>query len=80
MAARSEQLQIRVTPRQKAAIRRLARGAGQDVSAYVLSRVLNADQARFTGILATLRNDAARRLAIFGCGLPIPTPTCAAIG
>jgi len=37
---RSEQLQIRVSPREKAAIRRAAEHAGLDMSAYVLSRAL----------------------------------------
>ena len=37
---RSEQLQIRVSPGEKAAIRRAAEHAGLDMSAYVLSRAL----------------------------------------
>ena len=37
---RSEQLQIRVSPAEKAAIRRAAEHAGLDMSAYVLSRAL----------------------------------------
>jgi hypothetical protein len=37
---RSEQLQVRVSPLQKAAIRRAAEHAGLDMSAYVLSRAL----------------------------------------
>ena len=39
MPGKSDQLQIRVTPADKAALKRLARRAGMDVSAYVLSRV-----------------------------------------
>lgn len=38
--SRSEQLQIRVSPAAKAAIRRAAEHAGLDMSAYVLSRTL----------------------------------------
>jgi hypothetical protein len=37
---RSEQLQVRVSPAEKAAIRRAAEHAGLDMSAYVLSRAL----------------------------------------
>lgn len=37
---RSEQLQIRVSPEEKAAIRRAAEHAGLDMSAYVLGRAL----------------------------------------
>jgi hypothetical protein len=42
MGAKSQQLQIRVSPEQKLALRRLAEQAGQDLSAYVLARVLPA--------------------------------------
>jgi hypothetical protein len=38
---RNEQLQIRVSPTEKAAIRRAAEQAGLDMSAYVLSRALS---------------------------------------
>ena len=54
MAVRSEQLQIRVTPREKASLKRLARAAGQDVSAYVLSRVLPLEATRFEAIIAAV--------------------------
>ncbi len=37
---KTSQLQIRVTPRQKAELRRLANAAGTDVSAFVLQRAL----------------------------------------
>ena len=40
MAPKSDFLQIRIAPRQKAALKRLARAAGLDVSAYVLARAL----------------------------------------
>lgn len=39
---RSEQLQIRISPAEKAAIRRAAEHAGVDMSAYVLGRALPA--------------------------------------
>lgn len=64
MSLKSRQLQIRVTPRQKATLKRLARGAGQDVSAYVLSRVLPAARLRFGELVQSLRNDGARRFAL----------------
>ncbi|CAN5149258.1 DUF1778 domain-containing protein [soil metagenome] len=66
MATKSMQLQIRVTASEKAALRRLARAAGLDVSAYVLSRVFPAEQERFAGILQALRSasDADMRFAL----------------
>lgn len=47
MKSKSAQLQIRVTAEEKAAIQRLARQAGMDMSTYVLSRVLSAPASRF---------------------------------
>ena len=38
--AKTQQLQIRVTPAQKAELKRLARRSGQDLSSFVLSRAL----------------------------------------
>ncbi|MCU0647756.1 MAG: DUF1778 domain-containing protein [Gemmatimonadaceae bacterium] len=40
MPTKSSQLQLRLTPRQKAALKRHAAAAGLDVSAYVLQRAL----------------------------------------
>lgn len=40
MGARTSQLQIRVTPGQKARLKRLAAAAGETLSSYVLSRAL----------------------------------------
>jgi uncharacterized protein (DUF1778 family) len=54
MASRSEYLQIRVTPGEKSRLRRLAKAAGQDVSRYVLSRVLPAAQQRFEELVGLL--------------------------
>lgn len=56
MSSKSQQLQIRVTPEDKAAIRRLARDAGQDVSGYVLSRALPEARRRFAEIIRALRD------------------------
>ncbi len=64
MTAKTAQLQIRVTPQQKAALKRLARAAGCDVSAYVLSRLPAAGRNRFVEILRALRADAEPRYAL----------------
>jgi len=47
---RTAQLQIRVTPAEKAAIERAARRAGLGMSAYVLARVLPAGAARWQAL------------------------------
>jgi uncharacterized protein (DUF1778 family) len=64
MATRSGQLQIRVTPREKAAIKRLARAAGLDVSAYVLRRVLPPVVERLDAITRRLLTAEERRFAL----------------
>ncbi|HKK08128.1 MAG TPA: hypothetical protein VKA44_04525 [Gemmatimonadota bacterium] len=51
MNAKTSHLQIRVTPAQKGAIRRLAREAGVDLSAYVLKRALPPAHGRFDEFL-----------------------------
>ncbi|MHB1542500.1 MAG: plasmid mobilization protein [Steroidobacteraceae bacterium] len=48
------QLQLRVSREEKSAIRRAARRAGMDMSAYVLSRVLPAPAAAFQAAVAAL--------------------------
>jgi hypothetical protein len=60
MGQRSEFLQIRVTPAEKAAVRRLARQAGQDVSAFVLSRALPAPKLRFQALIRELAHAESR--------------------
>jgi hypothetical protein len=60
MATKSHQLQIRVTPHEKSAIRRLARAAGLDVSSYVLGRALPATHGRFDGLLRALAEPDGR--------------------
>lgn len=55
MPAKSEYLQIRVTPQQKAALKRQAASAGRDVSSYVLWRLLPRGQARFGEIIKALQ-------------------------
>jgi hypothetical protein len=64
MPAKTQQLQIRVTPRQKAALKRHARIAGLDVSNYVLARVLPAEPDRFAAILRAVEHDADHRFAL----------------
>ena len=64
MAGKSAQLQIRVSPAQKAALRRRARVAGQDVSAYVLARALPDPRARLGEMVAALGRGADRRFAL----------------
>jgi uncharacterized protein (DUF1778 family) len=64
MATRSSQLQIRVTPREKATLQRLANAAGLDVSAYVLRRVLPALAQHVDAIVRGLSNEAERRFAL----------------
>jgi hypothetical protein len=58
MPARSKtaQLQIRVSPAEKAAIQRAARRAGLDMSAYVLERALPAPARRFAQLLGACRD------------------------
>lgn len=64
MPAKTQQLQIRVTPRQKAALRRHASAAGLDVSSYVLARVLPAEPDRLAAILHAIEHDADHRFAL----------------
>ena len=64
MATKTGQLQIRVTSKEKASIKRLARHAGQSVSSFVLSRVLPDKRVRFGEILRSLREESERRFAL----------------
>lgn len=64
MPAKSQQLQIRVTPLQKARLKRLADRAGFDLSSYVLARALPPEPDRFGEILRSLEDDANRRFAL----------------
>ncbi len=64
MSTKSQQLQIRVTPEQKDALKRLAEGAGQDLSSYVLSRALPDACARFTEILEALHRGEDHRFVL----------------
>jgi hypothetical protein len=60
-SAKSEQLQIRVSAAEKAAIQRRAKQAGLDMSSYVLSRVLPAVAQQFADVvLACCRQKGER--------------------
>lgn len=61
---RTEQLQIRVTAAEKAAIARAARRAGLGMSAYVLARVLPARAAQWRDRLRELVRDGESRIAL----------------
>jgi uncharacterized protein (DUF1778 family) len=64
MPAKTQQLQIRVTPQQKLALRRQAAAAGQDLSSYVLSRLVPGAPDRLAAILRALATDTDRRYAL----------------
>ncbi len=64
MGVKSAYLQIRVSPRQKALLKRAAESAGQDLSAYVLARALPPAQIRFAELIAMLREDADHRYVL----------------
>ncbi|MGQ0643124.1 MAG: plasmid mobilization protein [Gemmatimonadaceae bacterium] len=64
MPAKTQQLQIRVTPRQKAALKRHAAAAGLDVSSYVLSRALPDEASRFADLLRQLTHEPQRKYAL----------------
>ena len=61
---KTEQLQIRVTVKEKATLKRMARSAGQDLSSYVLVRALPEQRLRFQELVATLADDDERRFAL----------------
>ena len=63
MTAKTSQLQIRVTPRQKSALKQRAAQAGMDVSAFVLARALPDEAARFAELLRSLGDDSQQRFA-----------------
>jgi uncharacterized protein (DUF1778 family) len=64
VAAKSRQLQIRVTPAEKAALKRAAHRAGLEVSQYVLSRLLPPARTRLLDVIAALRRAEPQRLAL----------------
>jgi hypothetical protein len=62
--AKTQQLQIRVTPEQKSALGRRAHRAGQDVSSFVLSRALPSAALRFDELLSELGDADRPRFAL----------------
>jgi hypothetical protein len=64
VAAKTDQLQIRVTAGQKRALRDAARRAGLDVSAYVLERSLPSQESRLRGIATALARGDDHRFAL----------------
>jgi hypothetical protein len=64
MAGKTQQLQIRVSAAQKSALRARARAAGQDLSAYVLARVLPGAPEQFLQVLGALHAPGDRRYAL----------------
>ncbi len=64
--ARTAQLQIRVTPAEKAALLRAARRAGQGMSAYVLGKALPAQAAQWEARLRELARSDGDRIALAG--------------
>jgi hypothetical protein len=62
--SKSGQLQIRVSPAQKAAIRSAARNAGLDMSAYVLARLLPAQSRRFQELTGACTDSRDARFAL----------------
>jgi hypothetical protein len=60
MAARTAQLQIRVSESQKKRLRRLAAAAGVDMSSYVLERALPGVGAEFDRLVSRLVSAAAQ--------------------
>jgi uncharacterized protein (DUF1778 family) len=67
-SGKTTQLQLRVTPEEKAAIQRSAKRAGMDMSSYVLARVLPSQRLQVQEILADLTRDEARRNALAELG------------
>ena len=60
MGGKGEQLQIRVTAAQKAALQQQARRAGLSLSAFVLARALPDSRQRFVALVRALAGDERR--------------------
>ena len=66
MQTKTQQLQIRVSAREKAALKRLAERAGLDLSGYVLGRALPSQRLRFEEILQALGDATDGRGSVDG--------------
>ncbi|MGI8617795.1 MAG: hypothetical protein ACR2L6_01740 [Gemmatimonadaceae bacterium] len=64
MTAKTTQLQLRLTPEQKRAIKRLAQDERKDMSALVLERVLPDEAARFQAFAARLADGDTRKFVL----------------
>lgn len=64
MSTKTSQLQIRITPEQKRALKRLAADAGLSVSKYVLATVLPSSQLEFTRRVQALGTHPQRMVAL----------------
>lgn len=60
MSTKTSQLQIRISPEQKVALKRLAADAGKSVSAYVLATVLPATDLEFAHKVRAVRSSGDR--------------------
>ncbi len=60
MATKTQQIQIRVTPQQKALLKRQATAAGQELSGYLLARALPPAQGRFDRLVGQLGSADSR--------------------
>ncbi len=61
METKTHHVQIRVTAREKSALKRLASRSGLDLSSYVLGRALPSQRLRFEKILRALTDATERR-------------------
>ena len=59
MPGKTTHLQIRIAPRDKTRLRRLASAAGMDLSSYLLARALPDEADRFAALTAELRTAEA---------------------
>ncbi len=66
MQTKTQHLQIRVSAREKAALKRLAERAGLDLSGYVLGRALPSQRLRFEEILQALGDATGGRGSVDG--------------
>ena len=64
MSVKSEHLQIRVTAREKALLKRAAASAGQDLSTYVLARAIPAARVRFAELVGLLGEQEDHRFVL----------------
>ncbi len=64
MPRKTEQLQIRVSPEQKAALKARADAAGMDVSSFVLEQALPSGQRQFGELVAALSDAQDCRYAL----------------